>query len=329
MKGPAKGTSGSASTVQVVRVPEWARWPWLAHGFSTRLGGVSLLAQSRSRTGNDLNLAPGKWDPSENVAENHRRLLAALRVEPMRLVSLNQIHSDLIRVLNGHPEAGRKKALTGDGLLTDLPGLLLSVQVADCLPILLVDVRQRVVAALHCGWRGTVRRLAQKGVGLMKQKFGARETDLRAALGPGIRVCCYLVGLDVLEEFEGQFPYASQLFQKRLPPSEPLESRFRLPFANFPQAVGPAHDERFYLDLVQANVMQLQEAGIPNRQIYSEAPCTCCHPDLFFSYRRDGAMSGRLMGVVGIREQEDRNPIRWKARTKAIQAQHDQENPTK
>ena len=287
----------------VLQVPALAQFPWLVHGFSTRAGGISPSPNTPSRLakGHDLNLGKVPWDKPQNVEENRRWLLLRLKAEPMNLVIPKQIHSDLIQVLTAAPTADA--SLVGDGLATNRPGLLLSVQVADCLPILLVDAQQRAVAALHCGWRGTVRRLAQKGVGVMKQHFGSREQDLWAAIGPGIRACCYAVGEEVLEEFEGQFHYAGQLFSHRPQPRSLLEMKYPWLFQNLPKASAPPDHHGTSLDLVLANAHQLREAGVPAQQIYAEAPCTSCHPDLFFSHRRDNGKTGRMMGVVGIRNE--------------------------
>ncbi|MBI1956515.1 MAG: peptidoglycan editing factor PgeF [Acidobacteria bacterium] len=286
----------------VLRVPALAQFRWLVHGFSTRQGGESPCPDSQSplAKGHDLNLSTMPWDNPQNVAKNRRRFLRCLQAEPMSLVIPKQIHSDLIRVLTDAPHADT--SLVGDGLATNRPGLLLAVQVADCLPVLLVDVRQRVIAALHCGWRGTARRLAQKGVGAMQQTFGSREQDLWAAMGPGIRACCYAVGEEVMEEFEGQFHYAGQLFSHRPQPRSLLEMKYPWLFQNLPKASAPPDHHGISLDLVLANVHQLREAGVPAQQIYSESPCTSCHPELFFSHRRDNGRTGRMMGVVGIRK---------------------------
>ena len=312
----------------LLQVPQLAQLPWLVHGFSTRRGGVSRLPNSRPApaTGKDLNLGLNngldiglnlgkrKGDSRRNVAENRRRLMARLRATGMQLVTQRQIHSDLIRVLDASTSPGPPPALpstlpsVGDGLVTDRAGLLLSVVVADCLPILLVDTKQRVVAALHCGWRGTVRRIAQKGVGLMKQTYGSRDRDLRAAIGPGIRVCCYQVGEEVWEEFEGQFSYASQLFVRCEEPS-PLQTRYPLLFHHNPESHASS-DNPLYLDLVQANIHQLREVGVTAKHIYADTHCTSCHPELFFSHRRDAGQgnrqTGRMMGVVGIRNMPTR-----------------------
>lgn len=312
MKRPRKSGVGRKSRVAVLRAPALARWPWLVHGFSTRPGGVSSLANSSGseKRGADLNLGKVPWDRARNVEENRRRLLASLQAQEMRLVIPNQIHSDLIRIFDSAAPPTQAllsrgvggQALRGDGLMTNQRGLLLSILAADCFPILLVDTRQRVVAGLHCGWRGTARRLAQKGAGLMRQRFGSREQDLRAAIGPGIRVCCYQVGHEVIEEFESQFLYANTLFVSHTDEASPLEMKYPLLFHRRPRSSPPRDKQRIHLDLIQANARQLLDAGIAPKHIYADAPCTSCHPELFFSHRRDAGRAGRMMAVIGIRE---------------------------
>ena len=296
-------TKKGRDAASIIQVPQWLQFPWLAHGFSTRQGGVSSLPGSRQ--GANLNLGSVPWDRPANVLKNRRKLLAALRADSMRLVALRQVHSDLIRLVEGTDNSEGTEnpdgPLPGDGLVTNAPGLLLTILVADCLPVLLIDVRQRAVAALHCGWRGTLRRLAQKGVGRMMQMFGSRERDLRAAIGPGIGACCYRVGQEVAEQFEAQFPYSQQLLERRTRPLSPMETKHPLLFSHLPKPVGPCNNEDVYLDLVRANLRQLQEAGVSEKHIFAEAPCTHCNPELFFSFRRDGALAGRMMGVIGIR----------------------------
>jgi YfiH family protein len=301
MPAKAHRTSGASSrkNVAVLRAPALAQLPWLVHGFSTRAGGVSSFETS-PRRGNNLNLGNVSWDRPQNVAENRSRLLAALHADAMRPVTLNQIHSDLIRVFDGSLQPS--EALRGDGLVTDRPGLLLAILAADCLPVLLVDVRQRVVAALHAGWRGTLRRIAQKGVGRMRLLYGSRPEDLRAAIGPGIGVCCYEVGAEVIEEFESQFVYAKSLFISPPERQRPFEERHSLFFKNAVKGPFFGKKPKAHLDLAKANVAQLLETGLADENIWAEAPCTHCHAELFFSHRRDPGCAGRMMGVIGIRK---------------------------
>ncbi len=297
-KPPPPSADACAYATISLRAPALAALPWLVHGFSTRLGGVSQLSANGDSAG-ELNLGNVAWDTSANVAENRRRFLEGLGADHMRPVLQEQIHSDLIRVLERRPAPAQ--TLRGDGLITAQHGLLLSILAADCLPILLADTRQRVVGALHCGWRGTVRRLAQKGVGVLRQRFGSRPKDLLAAIGPGIRVCCYEVGEEVAAEFESQFVYAQALLTSLPKQRSAIETKYALLFQS-PFRPLPARSARsIHLDLVEANRRQLQEAGLSSGQIFSEAPCTSCHPEWFFSHRRDAGRTGRMMGVIGVR----------------------------
>lgn len=304
-----------ATNEMVLTAPSLAQFPWLVHGFSTRRGGVSSFLRSGQSAGDDADLNLGKvsWDSAENMRENRRRLLARLAAGDMPLVMQRQIHSDLIRDVGTGRQACTARAKkawptgptlppAGDGLITKQPGLLLAVLVADCLPILLVDAKQRAVAALHCGWRGTARRLAEKAVGRMRMQFSSRPEDLWAAIGPGIRACCYGVGPEVAEEFASQFSYASKLLVNRLRRPNPVGSQLLGRSQPLRGSSTLSIPSNVYLDLAQANVQQLRDAGISAQQIDSEAPCVSCHPELFFSHRRDGGRTGRMMGVIGIRE---------------------------
>lgn len=280
-----------------LRAPVLSAVDWLVHGFSTRLGGVSAIPHSRWRA--ELNLGHQPWDSAANVAENRRRFLDCLRAGAMRLVLQEQIHSDLIHTVRSLPNGA--PARRGDGLITDRPQLLLGVLTADCLPVLVADVRRRVVAALHCGWRGTLKRIAQKGVGRMRQLFGSRPEDLRAALGPGIRACCYRVGEEVAAEYESQFLYADRLLRIHKPHKYFVNKTYALMRSEPWRGSASGEGRHYYLDLVEANLRQLLEAGVERANIYAEAPCVSCHPELFFSHRRDAGCTGRMLGVIGIR----------------------------
>src|SRR5262249_41740297 len=140
--------------------------------------------------------------------------------KPWPLVTVRQIHSDLIHVVRSR-EPGlleqsllEQRRLTGDGLVTDLTGVALGILTADCFPVLLVDSERRAVGAFHAGWRGTVKRIVEKGVGIMRLEFGSRAEDIRAAIGPGIQSCSFEVGEEVEEDFHSQFDYAAELFHR-------------------------------------------------------------------------------------------------------------------
>jgi hypothetical protein len=187
----------------------------------------------------------------------------------------------------------------GDGLITNVPGLLLAVQAADCLPVIVVDRKRRAAGVFHAGWRGTVKRIVEKGVGEMRRSFGSNPHDLIAAIGPGVQGCCYEVGEEVRTKFESQFAYAPVLFRE-VKESDPVRERYPLLFLT---ARAPGHSElpvKIFLDLVEANRRQLMDAGVRLGNIEASAPCTACHSDLLFSFRADKGVTGRLMGVAGI-----------------------------
>ena len=265
------------------------------HGFSTRTGGSSKVYG-----GHDLSLGFTKHDSRPAVEKNRRMFLQALGLargaKSWPLISLRQIHSDLIHCV----DRPSKAPIAGDGLITSTPGLLLAVQTADCLPVILVDPKKRAIGAFHAGWRGTIQRIVEKGVGEMRRRFNTRPADLLAAIGPGIHACCYQVGQEVRDKFYSQFAYADKLF-RTTKESDEIRERYPLLFLT---ARAPGHSElpnQIFLDLVEANRRQLLSAGVPPRNIYASELCTSCHTDVLFSHRAEKGVTGRMMAVVGIR----------------------------
>jgi len=279
-------------------------YSWLVHGFSLRPCGNLSFAADASIVG-------------ENVERNRRRLLAALlpaagkRRREFTLVTLRQIHSDIVRVADGqNPRAGREPdgalRLAGDALITDQPHLLLVVQTADCLPIVLVDPERRVVAIVHAGWRGTLTRIVAKTIGQMQARFGVEPRRLRAVIGPGIHACCYEVGREIYERYAAQFPGADSLFHRFEPsPSEAhwhpkITGRPLKPFGGTEGAAPAGATTRWFLDLVEANRQQLCAAGVRTAHIAVVDTCTACRTDLFFSHRAEAGRTGRQMALVGL-----------------------------
>lgn len=276
------------------------RIPWLIHGFSTRLGGFS-----RVYGGHTLNLGFTKHDSRSAVERNRSLFLKQLGAMQGRklwpLITLRQIHSDLIHCVSKPVE----QPLVGDGLITHTPGLLLGVQTADCLPVILVDTKHRAVGVFHAGWRGTVKRIVEKGVGEMRRCFGTLPRDIKAAIGPGIHGCCYEVGPEVREKFESQFAYAIKLFRETKE-SDPVREKYPLLFLS---ARPPGHSDlpkRIFLDLAEANRRQLIEAGVLARNVSASPLCTACRPDLLFSHRAGKGVTGRMMGVAAIQNSPSR-----------------------
>ena len=283
--------------LQLLRFENLGKVPWLVHAFSTRSGGVS-----RCYGGSALNLAFTPQDSRAAVERNRELFLKELGAISGRrtwpLIVLRQIHSDLIHRVDRMPE----HPLAGDGIITDTPGLLVAVQTADCLPIILVDTKRRAIGVFHAGWRGTVKRIAEKGVGEMRKHFGSNPGNLLAAIGPGVQGCCYEVGEEVRTKFERQFAYAASLFRE-VKDSDPVREKYPLLFLT---ARAPGHSElpvKLFLDLVEANQRQLLDAGVLRKNIEASAPCTACHTDLLFSFRAEKGVTGRMMAAAGIKTQ--------------------------
>jgi YfiH family protein len=295
--------------VRILQAPALARLDWLVHGFSTRAGGRShlkTLRDGREKSEKVLNLGFTDWDKRERVLENRAKFFAAIGAGKMRLVTLRQIHSDIVHRVDATetaapPGVSRDGAPQGDALFTRERGVLLAVQTADCIPILLSDARHRAVAAIHAGWRGTLCRIAEKTLGRMQMEFGTRPEDVIAALGPGIGQCCYEVGPEVAKEFQAQFPNARAWFEGRFDALASGENDSNwLPWLTM---TPPGHEQpapRARLDLIAANRAILAGTGIAPGNIFSSGLCTACRCDLLFSYRRERT-TGRLMAAIGIR----------------------------
>ena len=284
--------------VEWLPVPEWEKLPWLWHGFSTRRGGLSRAYCGEDAPG-ELNLGFSEADDRQTVIRNRRLLAEAITGDPATpLVTLRQIHSSVLHF--AAEDAVRYPICKGDGLMTNEPGLLLGIQTADCIPVLVADRKRRVVAAFHAGWRGTVKRIVETGIGRMRLEFGSRPEDLIAAIGPGIGPCCYAVGEEVLSEFESQFPYARELFCE-VYDSDPVRNKYPMLFltqrAPGHSPIGPS----LHVNLTVANRRQLLDAGLKPRAIKLTGGCTNCQPDLFFSHRASRGHTGRMLSVIGIK----------------------------
>jgi polyphenol oxidase len=243
-------------------------YKWLRHGFSLR----------KSQDGAEMSYSLNEYQTRETVLGNRQRLVRSVSGRELPLAILRQVHSDRVfqasRTMLSDPPRG-------DGWVTGEPELLVAIQTADCLPVLLVDPQQRVVAAVHAGWRGTLKRIAAKAIHRMQTDFGSHPSNCLAVVGPAIRRCCYEVGEEVVEAFSREFELASTLFCE--PP------RGKATRANS-QCV----------DLAEACRRQLLNAGMAAEKIFTDGPCTACEKDRFFSHRADAGRAGRIMSVIGI-----------------------------
>lgn len=254
--------------------------PWLIHGFSTRLGGVS------SGPCATMNLDPAREQNRENVEENLRRMGGALGFTTEHLVRTFQSHTDHVAVVNRNDcncAGNRRTDLRDtDGLITGDPYAVLMVFVADCVPVLLADPVNRVIAAVHSGWRGTEKKITATAVRKMQEEFHSDPKDILAGIGPSICRDCYEVGEDVAEAF-----------------------RSACPKDQWDSILLPGRKEgKFQLDLWEANRIILEAAGILPEHIQTGGLCTCCNPELLFSHRASGGKRGTLAGFIGFRQDE-------------------------
>jgi YfiH family protein len=217
----------------------------------------------------------------------------------MPLITLRQIHSGIVHVITGRDNP-RANELKGDGLITNRLNVLLGIQVADCVPVLVADPQRNAVGAFHAGWRGTAKRIVERGVGTMRALFGCEPEDMHSAIGPCIHSCCYAVGDEVIEEFHSQFAYADELFSE-VYDRDPIKEKYPLLFLT---ARAPGHSNigpQTHLNLVEANRRQLLDAGLVAENIWAAEECTSCRTDLLFSHRAESGYAGRMMAAIGMR----------------------------
>jgi len=245
------------------------------NGFSTRAGGVSNMPHE------SLSLAGFHDDAAENILENRRRFLKLFPGQ-WTLAGCWQVHGSDVRVVGSVEEAKPAEDQLGETIYCDVivsnaDGVLAGVKTADCVPILIGDTRTRAFAAVHAGWRGTLETAAIAGVKRLSQEYGTRPEDLRVAIGASAGPCCYEVGADVIDAFSSRFPNGADLFT-------------------------PTRPGHALVDLLKANRDQLESTGVSPNRIHVAPICTMCRTDLFFSYRKEKKLHGkvgRLMAVIG------------------------------
>jgi YfiH family protein len=238
--------------------------PHVVHGFMTRQGGVS------SGSYHSFNLAEWVGDDAAAVDANWERWRASY--PKMRVARLQQVHGNQVHTIGCDSDGGLK---TGDAMVTAAAGFVLAVFTADCVPVLMVDAEQGVVAALHAGWRGVLANIASAGVHAMME-LGAHPNRIRAALGPSIGLCCFEVDTELAGRFMQQIPSTAELSRGGRP-------------------------GKMYLDLRGITRSQLQKAGLTAASIANIGPCTRCANDRFFSRRAaGGVVTGLQMSFVGL-----------------------------
>ena len=247
----------------MVLCSETLRAHGFAHGFSTRLGGVSEGPYA------SMNLGAAVGDDPERVRENHRLLAARVGYDVDRLHQTSQVHGATVWCPERDATPDASRSIEADALVARFAGMAVAVRVADCVPILLASPVSGHVAAVHAGWRGVALRIVAEAVRALD------ETPRRivAAVGPSIGPCCFEVGEEVASEIAAS---TNESVVLRAPGAKPK------------------------VDLWRAVELQLEGLGV--RTVDSMRRCTRCEADRFYSFRRDGQKSGRLVGVIVARE---------------------------
>lgn len=240
----------------------------IAAGFSTRNGGVSRPPY------NSLNLGLNTEDHLPNVEGNRSTFARSFDLQPHQLLTVKQVHGkDLLVIDEPNPDLTHFLSLEVDAIVTNQPEIMIGVLVADCYPVLLWDRDGKAVAAVHVGWRGAANGILKKVIGAMQQHFGCQSDELRAAIGPGIAAHKYEVDRPVRDAFRKGSGFWSEIATE----------------------VSLGH---WQLDIGLSCRLQLEQAGLSCNSIDQAQECTCCHPELLFSYRRDNGKTGRQIGFI-------------------------------
>jgi len=225
------------------------------HGFSTRKGGVSHIPYDT------LNLGINTDDQSLHVSENRTMFFNAIGISEKKAAIPVQVHGNKVRVITKpgkYPET--------DGLITNVPQIVLTVQTADCVPIFLYEPVKKIIGLVHAGWRGVYKKIIIKTIGVMVESFNLKTENIRAFLGPSIGPCCYKVGSMVLDKFPSKFIHSG------------------------------------HLDLWSCLYDQFLETGCRTDNIGRSRLCTACYAEWFFSHRRSKGKTGRMLGYIYLQE---------------------------
>lgn len=257
--------------------------PWIRHCFTTREGGVSDGIFS------SLNLSFTRGDREEDVRENFSRVAKCMGSTVEQFVFTDQTHTRNVRRVtaeDGGAGITKERGYSDiDGLITDVPGLVLSTFYADCVPLYFVDTRNHAIGLSHSGWRGTVGRMGECTIKAMGEAFGTKAEDMICAIGPSICQDCYEVSEDVAEEFRAAFPgHEAEILQDK-------------------------GSGKYLLDLWRANEIVLMQAGVQKERIATANICTCCNHRLLFSHRASHGKRGNLgafLMLTGDREEHQK-----------------------
>lgn len=278
--------------VPFIEFPSLSDLPFIIHGFSTRLGGVS------SGMFSTLNLGSGSSphrDSPENIKENLIRMANSLGVDPNSLVISDQVHKTNILLVD-HKDKGKGFSIPRDyeeidGLITNTPGVTLVTKYADCVPLFFVDPVKRAIGLSHSGWKGTVNRIGSKTVKEMAKAFGSKPKDIIAVIGPSICMDCYEVGEEVVLEFKKEFIEDNRHYDEETSPIYVKNQR-----------------GRYQLNLWEACRRVLLEAGLSPDNVHISKVCTSCNSQLLFSHRKTKGQRGSLAAFLAISNNEEISP---------------------
>lgn len=254
--------------------PVFNNIPFIKHGFSTRLGGVSKEYLY------SMNLSFSRGDIYENVIENYKRMCNAIGINMKNLVLSDQKHNSNIKIVT-HKDAGtgiyKSKFNDIDALVTNEKDLPLVTFFADCIPLFFVDIKNKVIGLAHSGWRGTYQKIGKKTIKVMRENYNSNPKDIIVVIAPSICQNCYEVSEDVAEKFR-------EIFDKNKSENILLDKK----------------NGKYQLDLWLANKYIINEAGVPYENIYISCVCTSCNSDLLYSHRKLGEKRGNLAGFLSL-----------------------------
>ena len=274
-----------------ISFPVLEKFPFIKHGFSTRLGGVSEgIFES-------MNLSFGRGDLEENVIQNYMRISNAIGVDSKSLVLSDQVHKTIIRKVDNFDQGKgiyhEKDYHEIDGLITNDRSVTLVTAYADCVPLYFVDPVKQAIGLTHAGWRGTVAGIGAKTIEAMKQEFQSDPKDIIVVIGPSICQDCYEVSADVAEEFKSVIAKEKQ--------SEIITPQKDYTFLSEKESNELGADEKYQLNLWKANQQLLIAAGVLPDHITISGVCTCCNPNLFHSHRASHGKRGGLSALLALR----------------------------
>ena len=257
--------------MEVLQYPLFSRFPELLHFCTIRHGGVSL------GTYGTFNISPFSGDNVENQQANLSLLARKLDITPQQIIFPYQTHSDTVKIINSDflqlSDSDKITYLNGvDALITNIPTLCIGVTTADCVPVLIFDKVNNVVAAVHAGWRGTCSRIVEKTIQQMTISYGTKPSDIFASIGVSISPEAYNVGEELVEDFE--------------------KANFQIP------EIFNRCENQLYLDLWKANKWLLMQLGIPENQIEIAGICSFTNSKDYFSARKLGIKSGRMLSGI-------------------------------